>query len=56
MERVTLPSSIQTLSLGGDFKQSLERVTLPSSLCLSMFLYITLKRWLNQFYVFLHPQ
>ena len=56
LERVTLPSSLQSLSFGQNFNQSLERVTLPSSLCLSMFLYITLKRWLNQFYVFLHPQ
>ena len=32
LERVTLPSSLQSLSFGAEFNQSLERVTLPSSL------------------------
>ena len=32
LERVTLPSSLQSLSFGNCFNQSLERVTLPSSL------------------------
>eukprot|EP00435_Cladocopium_sp_Y103_P028425 s2491_g7.t1 len=32
LERVTLPSSLQSLSFGYSFNQNLERVTLPSSL------------------------
>jgi len=32
LERVTLPSSLQSLSFGRWFEQSLERVTLPSGL------------------------